>query len=71
MVSLLQELRFKLSSGSFSFRSPTQKDVSLSSDDEAMEFQLKAIVKAFKLRTLAELKVLLLANYLTVSLPRS
>ena len=61
-MSMLGELRNKLSSGSFSLRSSTQKDVRLSPDDEAMDDRLKAIVKAFKLRTLAELKVLLLAD---------
>lgn len=57
MVSLLRELRDKLSSGSFSFHSSTQKDVSLSLHKDTMEDQLNAIVKAFKLHTLAELKV--------------
>ena len=62
-VSLLRDLRNKLSSGSFSLRNSTQKDVSLSPDDEVMDAQLKAIVKAFKLRSFAELKVLRLADH--------
>lgn len=62
-VSLLRDLRNKLSSGSFSLRNSTQKDVSLSPDDEVMDAQLKAIAKAFKLRNFAELKVLRLADH--------
>ena len=55
MVPLLQGLREKLTLGSFPSRRPTV--VSLSSSDEATEVQMKAIVEAFKLRNLAELKV--------------
>ena len=62
MGSFVQELKNKLSSGSFVFHNSTQ-DVSLSPDNEAMEDQLNATVKAFKLRTLAELKVLLLVDH--------
>ena len=58
MVPVLQELRKKLSPGSFTFRSSRQEHVSLSPDDQAMQDRLKPLVKAFKLRTLAELKVL-------------
>lgn len=59
MVPELEELRKKLSSGSFAFRSSAQEQVSLPPDDQAMQDTLKPVVKAFKLRTLAELKVLL------------
>lgn len=59
MAPVLQEFRKKLSSRSFSFRSSAQEHVSLSLEDEAIQDRLKPLVKAFKLRTLAELKVLL------------
>lgn len=60
MMPSLQGFRDKLNSRSLLFRSATQTDVTLSPADQAQETkedQLGAVVKAFKLRSVAELKV--------------
>ena len=57
MMPSFQGLKDKLSSGSFTLRPRSQRDVTLSSADQAQKDQLRAVVKAFKLRDLAELKV--------------
>lgn len=63
MVSLIQGLRQKLTAASSSLRSPPQTDVNSASHDELMSEQTRAVVKAFKLQSAAELKVLVYISY--------
>lgn len=57
MMPSLRGLRNKLSSEPFTFHPASQTDVTLSPADQALNEQLRAVVKAFKLREVAELKV--------------
>ena len=59
MVSRLQGLRQKLTSASPFQRSLSQTDVDSASNDVLVSQETRAVVKAFKLQSAAELKVLL------------
>ncbi|KAL3162834.1 hypothetical protein ABBQ32_009288 [Trebouxia sp. C0010 RCD-2024] len=65
MMPSLRGLRNKLSSEPFTFHPASQTDVTLSPADQALNEQLRAVVKAFKLREVAELKVILSALILS------